>query len=207
MIFPSPMSAKVTSIALVKQRTETVEQGQIGSPVVVPFSQDSKRQIFEAVRSEGLKDDLQNIWAAYPNLEDATSKLLSRLSISWPSQEDSAKSAVALATIKAIRAVKRGIDAGERSRAQVVAAYLSGLATVAEDVAAVRVWGCHGAKSQERWSLEDSDLAEWVERKGFDEVKFFSVDQPNQTEVAGTRMKLLCAIATTRDVGLLGRYH
>ena len=73
MIFPSPMSAKVTSIALVKQRTETVEQGQIGSAVVVPFSQDSKRQIFEAVRSEGLKDDLQNIWAAYPNLEDATS--------------------------------------------------------------------------------------------------------------------------------------
>lgn len=199
------MSAKVTSISRPHERISAADQSQIGSAVVVPFGKECKQQIFEAIRREGLREDMHNIWSAYPNLEEATYRLLSRLTISWPSQEDASQSAVAVATIKAVRAVKRGIEQGERSRSEVVSAYLGGLSSVATDVAAVRVFGCHGTKSQERWSLEDADLGDWVQSNGFDQVKFFPVEELNPNDLAGTRMKLLCSIATTRDVGLVGR--
>lgn len=154
----------------------------------------------------GLQDDLRTIWSAYPNLEEATQKLLQKISIVWPSREDPNLSAVVKATIKAVQAVKHSIDVGERSRAQVVAAYLQELATVADDVATIKALGVHG-KNQQRWTLEDPDLWKWLGDSGFDEIKFMAVDEPNPNEVTGTRIKLLCAIATTRDVGLVGRRH
>lgn len=162
--------------------------------------------LLTALTSTGLQDDLRTIWSAYPNLEEATQKLLHKISIVWPSRDDPEVPAVVKATIKAVQAVKHSIEIGERSRAEVVAAYLHELATVADDVAAIKVLGIHG-KQHLRWTLEDPDLWQWLGANGFDEIKFLMIDEPNPNEVAGTRIKLLCAIATTRDVGLVGRRH
>lgn len=200
------MSEKVTSIRALPQIDEGEESGEIGSPVDPSMVTEGLAVLTAAMRDQGLEDDLRSIWAAYPNLQDATSKLLNRITIAWPSRIKPSESAIVVATAKAVKAVKKGIALGDRSRAQVVATYLNALATVADDVASIRAWGYLG-KSQERWTLEDGDLWVWAGGRRFTGIKFFAVDDPNPNDVAGTRIKLLCAIATTRDVGLVGRYH
>lgn len=200
------MSEKVTSIRVLPQVEECEEAGEIGSPVDLAVATEGLAVLTAALRDRGLEDDLRSIWTAYPNLQDATSKLLNKISIAWPSRMKPSEPAIVMATVKAVKAVKRGIANGDRSRAQVVAAYLTSLATVAEDVASVRAWGYFG-KSQERWTIEDGDLWSWAGSRRFTGIKFFAVDDPNPNDVAGTRIKLLCAIASTRDVGLVGRYH
>lgn len=200
------MSEKVTSIRALPPIDEGEESGEIGSPVDPSMVTEGLSVLTAAMRDQGLEDDLRSIWAAYPNLQDATSKLLNRITIAWPSRIKPSESAIVVATAKAVKAVKKGIALGDRSRAQVVATYLNALATVADDVASIRAWGYLG-KSQERWTLEDGDLWVWAGGRRFTGIKFFAVDDPNPNDVAGTRIKLLCAIATTRDVGLVGRYH
>jgi hypothetical protein len=199
------MATKVTPISTLSRVDEGGESGEIVSPVDLSMVQEGLAVLLAAMSDLGLEDDLRSIWAAYPNLQDATSKLLNRISIAWPSRLKPSESAIVVAATKAVEAVKRGIAVGDRSRAQVVATYLNALATVADDVAAIRAWGYLG-KNQERWTLEDGDLWVWAGGRRFTGIKFFAVDDPNPNDVAGTRIKLLCAIATTRDVGLLGRY-
>lgn len=183
-----------------------MESGRGGSLVEAALATEGVAKLLGAIAECGLHDDLRSIWGAYPNLEDATHRLLNKISIAWPARAAPEDSAVVAATIKAVRAVKECITNGDRSRAQVVGVYLAALASVADDVATVRAFGCLG-KNEERWTLEDADLLSWVHAHGFSELKFFPVDDPNPNELAGTRMKLLCAIASTRDVGLVGRYH
>lgn len=200
------MSEKVTSIRALPDRDAPDESGEIASPIDTGLVTEGLAVLTAAMRERGLEEDLRSIWAAHPNLQDATGKLLNKISIAWPSRLKPDEPAVVVATARAVQAVKRGIANGERSRAQVVSTYLTCLATVADDVASIRAWGYVG-KSQERWTLEDGDLWAWASGRRFNGIRFFAVDDPNPNDVAGTRMKLLCAIATTRDVGLVGRYH
>lgn len=200
------MSEKVTSIRPLADREFPDETGEIASAIDAGRITEGLAILTAAMRERGLEEDLRSIWAAHPNLQDATGKLLNKISIAWPSRHRPAEPAVVVVTERAVHAVKLCITNGERSRAHVVSAYLTCLATVAEDVASVRAWGYLG-KSQERWSLDDGDLWAWAAGRRFNGIRFFAVADPNPNDVAGTRMKLLCAIATTRDVGLVGRYH
>ena len=200
------MSEKITSIRPLSHRDVCDDTGEIESAVESSMVKEGLAVLIAAMRDRGLDEDLRSIWTAHPNLQDATSKLLNKISIAWPSRMTPSQPAIVLATAKAVQAVKRGIPTGERSRSHVVSTYLTCLSTVADDVASIRAWGFLG-KIQERWTLEDGDLWTWADYRRFTGIKFFAVDDPNPNDVAGTRMKLLCAIASTRDVGLVGRYH
>lgn len=201
------MNTKVTSIhsAASSLASEQALRSARAGPNTTP--EGGLQQLLHAVVEAGFIEDLKSIWSAYPNLEEATGRLLSRITFAWPSREKACSPAIALATIKAVKAVKRSIASGERSRTHVVGAYLGGLSSVAEDVACVRVWGYCKDNTQKLWTVDDADLAVWIAENGFTDVKFFTLDETSQNEITGTRMKLLCAIASTRDVGLVGRFH
>ena len=175
--------------------------------VKVPIDADGMLAIDKALAAAGLASDQAAVFMAHPNLKEATERLLGRISIAWPSTSTPGASAIVIAVVKAMRNVRRGIGRGERTRAQVVENYLTGLGTCADDVASVRAWGFIRSRSIEHWTLDGPDFNLWTIDKEFTEVRFTGVSDPHPSEVSGTRMKLLCSIANARDVGLLARFH
>ena len=200
------MTAKVTSILAFPYKDVVEGDDQDEALMEVGIVMEGLPALLSALKDRGLRDDLLSLWEAYPNLQDATSKLLNKISISWPSRSDPCVPAIVAATERAVLGVKRGISNGDRTRSQVVAVYLNGLASIAEDVASVRACGYKGRK-QEKWTVEDTDLFTWLNYRQFSGIKFYSVGEPNPNDIVGTRIKLLCAIASTRDLGLVGRHH
>lgn len=200
------MSIKVTPLFPVA-RGHAMEEGKPSVHTLqMPLAHSELEQLLVAIQAEGLEDDQRSIWLAYPNLRVATEKLLAIFSLSWPLARDRARSMVIEAAIVGIRAVKQAIKRDERTRAHVVAKYLGGLASAAEESAHLQAWGVHRNRPVEQWTLDQESFGDWVSRNDFQEVRFYEVNDVNRNEVDGTRMKVLCSIASARDVGVVTRY-
>jgi hypothetical protein len=170
---------------------------------------DDVEVVIAAFRSAGLHADLQALWSTYPNLHHSTLAMLKMYSTSWPSSDggEEADCAVVKAVKTALSLVKSGIHQGETDRAHVIANYLSGLVTIASDIVAVHAWGFNRNRPVERLIDFDVPFREWEKNGAFTEVRFLAQHNPTKTEVDGTRMKLLCAIASTKDVGVYARFR
>lgn len=200
------MSIKVTQL-FPASNSHAIEEGKPSVHTLqVPLAHSDLDKLLLAIQAEGLEDDQQSIWLAYPNLRVATEKLLAIYSLNWPLARDSERSMVIEAAIEGVREVKRSIQRNERSRSHVVAGYLRGLAMAAEDSAHLQAWGVHRNRPVEQWTLEQESFGDWVSRNDFQEVRFYEVSDVSRNEVEGTRMKVLCSIASTRDVGVVARY-
>lgn len=170
-----------------------------------PLSADGMEMVEKEFERLGILHDQRALWMAYPNLQMATEKLMGIFSYVWPSSIEDGRSAVSVAAQEALRRVREGVERGENTRSLVVANYLKGLVTIASDVVAVRAWGCTKGKEVEEWDSERQSFMQWSQ--GFTEVRFYTRPKASHVEVDGTRMKLLCAIASARDVGTMTRGH
>ncbi|EWS66687.1 hypothetical protein Y695_00095 [Hydrogenophaga sp. T4] len=167
---------------------------------------DDAQLLVQSLREAGLQNDQQAIWTTYPNLHHATLELVRLYSISWPTAEPEGDSAVVKAVKTAMEMVSEGVKNGETDRAHVVANYLSGLVSIATDIVAVHAWGFVRNRPVERLHEFGAGFREWATSGAFTEVRFLAQDSVTKVEVDGTRMKLLCAIANTKDVGLYSRF-
>jgi len=175
--------------------------------IIKPPTKDEGHKAFLAtLQLAGMSSDLTPLWFTYPNLKEATTKLLEILSIDWPASTDLGKSAVVCATGMALARVKQGVKGGESAREFIVSNYLAGLAAVAEDVVLLRAWGYVKDRAIEQWNLEQGGFQKWASERAYTEIRFVSNPQLNMNEIKGTRMKLLCAIASAKDVGVVTRF-
>lgn len=202
------MNAKVTAIQS-HQGKGLPFQGEAECVHVLrlPISSDLQSLLTSKLNDLGLESDQRALWLGYPNLKAATMKLLGIYSVEWPSSTEDRSPAVVKACREAIKRVKEGVASGDNTRAMVVSNYLNGLATIADDTMAVRAWGYHGNRAIEEWPSESGTFPEWLQRSGFSEVRFFARTGVHHNEMEGTRMKLLCSIATAKDVGVVARYR
>lgn len=175
--------------------------------LAVPFSTDGEHQLLrKAVEEANLLSDMKAIWFAYPNLKEAAEKLDRMLTHAWPSRSAHGGSAVGEAVITALRRVKEGLEAREESRDFIISNFLDGLCTVAQDVAGVQAWGYQNGKPLEQYDDSAGDFEKWANANAFTEVRFFFKTETTGHEIQGTRLKLLCAVASTKDVGVVARY-
>lgn len=176
--------------------------------IPIPIVADGWKQLGVAIHAAGLEADVRGVWMAYPNLREATSKLLGLLSSSWPCANGFDKSAVVEAALGAIGRVKGGLERGENSRDFVVANYLAGLGGVAEDLVKLQAWGFLKDRAVEQWSIEDKKpFLDWANLGGFTEIRFYRRRHADYRELMGTRFKLLCAVASAKDVGATARVN
>lgn len=200
------MSSKIFPIRGRNNGAGVAEKGLIQS-VPVPLSADGMVMVEKEFERLGILQDQRALWMAYPNLQMATEKLMGIFSYVWPSSTEDGRSAVSVAAQEALRRVREGVERGENTRTLVVANYLKGLGTIASDVVAVRAWGFSKGKEVEEWNSEIQPFLQWSQSGDFSEVRFYSRIDASHVEVDGTRMKLLCAIASARDVGAMTRAH
>lgn len=202
------MNSKISPIrGKASQYAGEGDNGSCVQSVAMPVADNGMALIEAECLKLGILQDQRALWMAYPNLQVATEKLMAIFSHVWPSAKDYGRSAVGVAAVQALNRVREGVDRGENTRTLVVANYLGGLASIAEDAVAVRAWGCQKGKAVEEWSSEASSFLEWSREGRFTEVRFYSRSDASRVETEGTRMKLLCAIATARDVGAVTRGH
>lgn len=176
--------------------------------IPVPIAPDGWERLGVAVHAAGVDADVRGVWMAYPNLREATSKLVGLLSSSWPSAQGFDKSAVIEAVLAAVGRVKGGLERGENGRDFVVANYLAGLGGAAEDLVRLQAWGCIKERPVEQWIHEDKrPFVEWANLGGFTEIRFYRRRQADYRELTGTRFKLLCAVASAKDVGAAARLN
>lgn len=175
--------------------------------VIKPPAKDEGHKAFLAtLQSAGMSEDLTRLWFTYPNLREATTRLIDILSSDWPASSEMESSAVVCATAKALARVKQGVKGGEGAREFIVSNYLAGLGTVADDVVRLRAWGYVKERAVEQWNLEQGSFQKWASERAITEIRFVRNPQLNRSEITGIRMKLICAIATAKDVGAVTRF-
>lgn len=174
--------------------------------ISMPMSDPGMARLQQAIERAGLAYDARAIWMGYPNMEQATIRLMKLYSADWPSRRDATSSAVIEAVLAAIRNVKTGWDRDERTRDLTVANFLDGIGSIADDVAGVCAWGYEKDKPIEQYASEKGSFLEWTQASSFTEVRFYFAEEQSQREIDGTRWKLLCAVASTKDVGIVHRY-
>jgi hypothetical protein len=158
------------------------------------------------IEKAGLTYDARALWLAYPNLRDAADRLIEMLSTEWPSSRVPSASAAVQAVITAITRVKEGFAQQEISREMIVANFLHGIASVADDVAGVTAWGFNKEKPIEQYDVGVTNFDIWSANKDFTEIRFYFAETRSPSEVEGTRLKVLCAVAGARDVGVAARF-
>lgn len=201
------MSSNVTSIHRASQSEGAAQSPVAGwSSLLTPIKFDDQLAMVSAVSKANRLADLRGIWIAYPNLKEATERLLELISTVWPGKGGNV-SALSEAVLRSIERVQRGMERGETTRDFVVANYLAGLGSIAEDVVALNAWGYVRDTPQEQWRLELSSFSRWANGTGFSEIRFLKRTHANPSEVEGTRLKILCSIASAKDVGIVSRYH
>jgi len=171
-----------------------------------PIRTDDLHVLTRALDAESLMSDSRALWLTYPGLRDAADKLIANISIGWPGQSGKYPAAVQ-AILEAIRKVQERLTFGEGTREFIVANYLTGLGTVAQDVAHTQAWGFRSNRVIEQWTSLDKNFVDWANEGGFDEVRFYPRTTVPANEVEGMRWKLLCAVASAKDIGVMSRYR
>ncbi|MDO8280813.1 MAG: hypothetical protein Q7T63_22200 [Burkholderiaceae bacterium] len=174
--------------------------------VSAPIPLTGTARLDSEIAKAGLTSDARALWLAYPNLHDAACRLLEMLSTEWPSSRVPKASAAVQAVITAISRVKEGFSQQETSREMIVANFLHGIASVADDVAGVTAWGFNKEKPVEQFDVGTSNFDVWSSNQAFTEIRFFFAENRSSSEVEGTRLKVLCAVASARDVGVAARF-
>jgi len=174
--------------------------------VSAPIPLSGTARLDSEIASAGLTYDARALWLAYPNLRDAADRLIEMLSTEWPSSHAPRTSAAVQAVITAISRVKEGFAQQEISREMIVANFLHGIASVADDVAGVTAWGFNKEKPVEQFEVGAASFDAWASNRAFTEIRFFHAENRSSSEVEGTRLKVLCAVASARDVGVTARF-
>ena len=158
------------------------------------------------ISKAGLAYDARALWLAYPNLRDAADRLIDLLSAEWPSRRVTTDSAAVQAVLTAIARVKEGFTQHEDTRDMIVANFLHGIATVADDIAGVTAWGFNKEKAVEQFDPTLGSFDAWARGGDFTDIRFYFAEKLSTSEVEGTRLKILCAVASAKDVGVATRF-
>lgn len=146
-------------------------------------------------------------WLAYPNLKEASAKLLGSIG-DW-APDAGAKpqilKAIELATDAAIQTVREG-----NSQAKVVTGcYLFKLAEVAAEIVtySTRGIGENIFEETETWSVGSEDIYDWSRRHNYKAARTEKREHVGEDERRGVMIKLLSNCASARDVGIALRYE
>ncbi len=175
--------------------------------VSVPAVISGEARLGAALEQQALAHDARAIWIGYPNLQRAALGLVELLSADWPCREQPKGSSAIQAVLNAIRAVRQGMDRQESASDQITANFLQGLATAAADTAGTVAWGFQGPRPVEPFDLWSGSFGRWCRDSALTEVRFYRIGGASSCETEGTRMKLLCAVACARDVGIASRWR
>lgn len=178
---------------------------QIGS-IKVPGELDDPNALQHVLEVENLLAASRAVWMGFPSLRDAADKLIEKFTTAWPSLNGETPASVK-AVVMAIRSVESGLQRGESSREFVVANFLKGLGTVADDVVHIHAWGMNSNRSVEVWASGGRSFSEWAADGRFDEIRFFKRSSVPQNEIEGTRWKIMCDVASARDIGAMTRFR
>lgn len=165
-----------------------------------------RQRMGEAIAKAGLSSDARALWLAYPNLQSASERLVDLIGSEWPSRTVVGASAAFQAVLTAITKVNEGVQHGEATRDFIVANFLQGLLSVTDDLAGVVAWGFHKDKAVEQFDPATMAFDAWAKSGSFSEVRFFFAERTSPSELEGTRLKVLCAVASVKDVGVATRY-
>ena len=175
--------------------------------VSVPASLSGEARLKAALEQQALAHDARAIWIGYPNLQRAALGLVEQLSPDWPCRNQPQASSAIQAVLNAICAVREGMDRQESAREQITGNFLQGLASAAADTAATVAWGFQGFRPVEPFELWSGSFGRWCRDRALTEVRFYRMGGASSCETEGTRMKLLCAVACARDVGIASRWR
>lgn len=181
----------------------------MGTPIAsftVPIGPEDKSALTQALTDEGFISGSRALWLTYPSLKEASEKLISNLSLRWPSKVGPYPAAIQ-AILKAFKFVDDGLQVGEGTREHIVANYLRGLGMAAEDIVQNQAWGFQGNRVIEQWISMDQTFADWANSGHFDEVRIYRKEGGAVRELDGTRLKLICAVAAVKDVGVMSRFR
>ena len=171
--------------------------------VRLSFADNSKQLLEQILRESQLTQDARAIWLAYPQLQSAAEKTVDMLSLAWPYAGDASKSAIVEAIVAALTRVRQGLTQRENTTPMVVRNFLSGLATVADDVMRTQAWGYLGGRPVEQYAHDDWNFVQWAHSGRFDEVRFYAGAEVPRSDLNGARLKYLCNVADSRAVGLV----
>jgi hypothetical protein len=158
-----------------------------------------------ALDAEDLNSSKRAVFMGFPSLRITADKLLEQITVGWPSQTGKYSAAVT-AILNALKAVENGMGQGEDSRQAVIANFMRGLSSVADDVAHIDVWGVSNNRSIEQWNPAGDSFRIWATDSKFDELRFYQKPIVSLNEVEGTRLKIMCSVANARDVGAMARF-
>lgn len=198
-----------TTVAQLFPKNHLSAGREMGTPIAsftVPIGLDDKSALNQALTAEGYISGSRALWLTYPSLKEASEKLISNLSLRWPSKVGHYPAAIQ-AILKAFKFVDDGLQVGEGTREHIVANYLRGLGMAAEDIVQCQAWGFQGNRVIEQWISMDQTFAEWANSGHFDEVRIYLKEAGQSRELEGTRLKLICAVAGVKDVGVLSRFR
>lgn len=200
------MASTVTPITTARRTVHREPVNKADALLAVPFAADSMFDLQVALEEENLQSDVRGLWLGYPNLKEAAEKLLKLLSSRWPSHGQPENSAVVAAIVRGVKRVKEGLGHDENSHNAIVVNFYEGLGTIADDVAGVHAWGYDKSRPVEQYDDSKGAFSVWAHGNSFTEIRFFFRSNTSRKDVDGTRWKLLCAVAPTRDVGIVSRF-
>jgi hypothetical protein len=175
--------------------------------VRVPTAESGPARLQAALEQHSLAYDARAIWIGYPNLQRASLALVEQLSADWPCRGEATASAAIQAVLLAVREVCGGLERRENSREQITANFLQGLASAAADTAGTVAWGIRGQTPVEPFELWSGSFERWCGLNALTQVRFYRSGGPSSCETEGMRLKLLCAVASARDVGIASRWR
>lgn len=175
--------------------------------VQVPPATASRQRLEAAIEAAGLGYDARAIWMGYPNLRAAADRLVDLFSADWPCRGLEEDSAAISAVLEAIRRVKEGMLYQEDTRNLIIANFLHGLATAADDVMGTVAWGFQRGRLVGAFDPLICGFEEWSRREQLTEVRFYFCEGLSASEFEGCRLKIMCAVADARDVGVAARYR
>ncbi len=175
--------------------------------VAVPPAIGSQQRLEAAIDAAGLSYDARAIWLVYPNLRAAAERLVELFSSDWPCRGAAREPAAIAAVLQAIQHVKEGMRNQEDTRNLIVANFLHGLATAADDIAGTVAWGFQCGRPVGPFEALGCGFDAWCRRERLTEVRFFIGEALSASEVEGFRLKILCAVASAKDVGVATRFR
>lgn len=158
-----------------------------------------------ALENESILNQAQGLWIGMPSLRDAADKLIERVTVAWPGL-DGGGSAAVKAIVNAIKLVAHGLENGETTRELVVANFMRGMSTVANDLASIEAWGLQESRTVEQWDARDFNFQAWASSGRFDEVRFYKKASIPVAMLDGMKWKIMCEVASLRDVGIMSRF-
>ena len=178
------------------------------SVVDLPVRSDGGALLAAALEESGLSLHARMIMLGYRNLSSVTDALFDFMSTDWPiSSQATSQSAAVAAVVEAINAVQTGLAQQDTGRDFVVCNFLRGIGSIARHVSGLQAWGCDGDEVVDLWKPEHGRVAAWANSGRFTQVHFYKRELVTKAETEGVRLKILCQVATARDIGLLQKYR